>query len=211
MECPAYTLTSGGLQQRLTMRWSHKHRGCLWLRCHSAGAKLHYCLQTAPPCNDDIPHTTIPTAGGLLALQAYIALCYALSGALQRPGLVSAAQRCGCAGDFVCLDIIDEGGVADAIHERHPLEAISCLRRVLQALQAVRQSVNRCKTLGNMAAFRKAWLGQAAICPQGHAAWIDNSRYIGLSCQRKTAASRTTIRSPLRNMDKAHDQMRTFM
>lgn len=28
-ECPAYTLTNGGLQQRLTMRWSHKHRGCL--------------------------------------------------------------------------------------------------------------------------------------------------------------------------------------
>lgn len=86
------------------------------------------------------PKMTIPTAGGLLALQAYIAVCPALDSVLQRPEVVSAAQRCGCTGDFVCLYIVDEGGIADAVHERHPLEAISCLRRVLQALQAVREA-----------------------------------------------------------------------
>jgi hypothetical protein len=98
-----------------------------------------------PPCNDDIPLMTIPTAGGLLALQAYIALCYALSDALQQPGLVSAAQRRGCTGDLVCLNVIDEGGVANAVHERHPLEAVSCLRRVLQTLQAVSRGVRSCR------------------------------------------------------------------
>ena len=147
MECPAYTLTSGGLQQTADDAVESQASRLPLAAVPQRRSQTTLLSTDCPPCND-APQETIPTAGGLLTLQAYIALCPALGDALQGLRCVSAAQRCGCTGDFVCLDIIDEGGVADAIHEWHPLEAISCLRRVLQALQAVRRSTRSHQTFG---------------------------------------------------------------
>jgi hypothetical protein len=82
MECPAYTLTSGGLQQTADDAVESQASRLPLAAVPQRRSQTTLLSTDCPPCNDDIPHMTIPTAGGLLALQAYIALCYALSDAL---------------------------------------------------------------------------------------------------------------------------------
>lgn len=49
----------------------------------------------------------------------------------------SAAQGRSCTGDLMLLEVVDEDGGTNAIHERQPLEAVPRLDGVLQALQAM--------------------------------------------------------------------------